>query len=322
MCQTKNAFEERLSPSVRCYPHLNNYCTPPLLIVPHLANGTKAKWWQSHRVSYTLNITASTVCFCVWMWGYSQKDNFVSNLITLMGWTCGFRLYLLSRRTISSWTTQFCKQWTLITPNTYLCSPQPSLCVVSVCAGVCSANWKKESMCLSVYKTCACTRWDVCTRLSTKSYVGWWFGFLQVLNVTDRTRTWYMTFRYCWESGQGSGVVSFGSNHGDDLPVTAIYGWTGSDHQLGDKWLGTAQLCIRPGANVVEWTCHAGRCQSGLSRGCVALCVCVFKAWKQRTLALCAARSHQVKRLDFLFCYCSWWRGVWCFTNSTPTDFE
>lgn len=82
-----------------------------------------------------------------------------------------------------------------------------------------------------------------------------------------------MTFRYCRESGQGTGVVSFGSYYGDDLPVAAIYGCPDSDHPLGGKWLGTAWLCIRPGTDIVEWTCHAGCCQGGLSRVVVSLCV-------------------------------------------------
>lgn len=30
------------------------------------------------------------------------------------------------------------------------------------------------------------------------------FGFLPVLNVPDRTRTWYMTFHYWWDSGRGT----------------------------------------------------------------------------------------------------------------------
>lgn len=50
------------------------------------------------------------------------------------------------------------------------------------------------------------------------------------------------------------GVVSFGSYHGDDVLVTAIYGCPDSHHPLRGKWLGKVWPCIRPGTEAVEWT--------------------------------------------------------------------
>eukprot|EP00064_Thunnus_orientalis_P001653 superscaffoldBa00000113_g1656 len=43
------------------------------------------------------------------------------------------------------------------------------------------------------------------------------------------------------------GVVSFGSYHGDDVPVTAIYGCPDSHHPLRGKWLG------EPSGLVTDW---------------------------------------------------------------------
>lgn len=40
------------------------------------------------------------------------------------------------------------------------------------------------------------------TSRRTKSCLCCRCGFLPASNVTDRTRTWYMTFHYWWESGQ------------------------------------------------------------------------------------------------------------------------
>lgn len=80
--------------------------------------------------------------------------------------------------------------------------------------------------------------------------------------------------------GTGTGgAMSFGSYHGDDVPITAIRGCPDSLHLPGGKWLGTARPRIGPGTGAVEWTRHTGCCQGGLS--CVWVCVCVFKAWKQ-----------------------------------------
>ena len=76
-------------------------------------------------------------------------------------------------------------------------------------------------------------------------------------------------------TGNQGVLVSFGSYHGDEELLVAIYGCPDSRHPPRGKWLGTARPHIRPGTEAAEWTRHAGICQRGLSRMWVYVCECV-----------------------------------------------
>lgn len=100
------------------------------------------------------------------------------------------------------------------------------------------------------------------------------FGFPLALNVSDGTRTRYMTSRFWWESGQepvGRWRGEFGSYRGDNLPITAIRGRPDPHRLPGGKWLGTARPCVRPGTEAVVWTWRAG---PGRLKLCGGVCVC------------------------------------------------